>query len=372
MPPWIPKVILMLVGAFFGILAIRFLLVRLHDLIFMLVVALFLSFALEPAVNWLAARGWRRGAATGLVLVVLLALGGLLVASMVPLVVDQVRGLIDDLPGWLTRISRYTDRWFGITLSTAALRKQLQGADASLGSYAGNAIGLGASVVSKVFMLFTIGLFTFYLVADGPRVRRTVCSVLPVERQRTVLWAWDVAIAKTGGYLYSRILLAAFSAVATFIVLLLLGIPFALPLALWVGIVSQFIPVVGTYLAIIVPLLVALLEDPLDAVFLLAFVIVYQQFENYVLGPRITARTMAMHPAIAFGAVIAGGGVAGPVGAFLALPAAAILQAGLSTYLTRHEVMDSDLTRDQPVPATRESRPRRRWRRRERSEQARP
>ena len=82
---------------------------------------------------------------------------------------------------------------------------------------------------------------------------------------------------------------------------------------------------------------------------LLVFDILYQQVENYWLGPRVTARTMALHPATALGAVLAGGSMYGPIGVFLALPAAAILQAGLSTYLAHHEVMDSELTR---LPAT--------------------
>jgi len=114
--------------------------------------------------------------------------------------------------------------------------------------------------------------------------------------------------------------------------------------------VSQFIPVVGTYFAAAVPLLVALLEDPWSALIFLIFVVVYQQIENYALAPRITARTMQLHPAVAFFAVLAGGAFSGVIGAFLALPAAAIIQATVSTYLTRHEVVESDLTRHTERP----------------------
>jgi predicted PurR-regulated permease PerM len=125
-----------------------------------------------------------------------------------------------------------------------------------------------------------------------------------------------------------------------------LGVPFALPLAIWQGFVSQFIPVVGTYIAAAVPLLVALLEDPWAALFFTIFVLVYQQIENYVLAPRITARTMQLHPAVAFAAALAGGSINGLLGAFIALPAAAVIQATVSTYLTRHEVIESELTRE--------------------------
>jgi predicted PurR-regulated permease PerM len=212
-------------------------------------------------------------------------------------------------------------------------------------------MGLGANALSGTLMLLTVGLFTFYMVAERPRLRRVVCSVLRPERQREVLWAWDVAIDKTGGNLYSRVLLAAISSVATFVVLVVLGVPFAVPLALWVEIISRFIPVVGTYIALALPVLVALAHSPVAAVVLLVFEVLYQQFQNYVLSPKLTARMMVLHPAVAFGAVIAGGLLYGAIGAFLALPAAAILQAGLSAYLTRHEVMDTDLTREQPPSA---------------------
>ena len=342
LPAWVPRAILLAVAAFFGILVTRFLVHRLQSLILMVVVALFLSFALEPAVTWLAARGWRRGAATGVVMLGLLLGGGVLVGAMVPMLVQQVEGLTAGLPGWLDRANRLTERWLGTSVTTSQLQRTLTSSTSDL---AGSLLTVGTTLASGFFKLLTVGLFAFYLVADGPRVRRAVCSVLPPQRQREMLWAWDVAIAKTGGYLYSRLLLAAISAAATFAVLVLLGVPFALPLALWVGIISQFIPVVGTYIALTVPVLVALAHSPVAAVVLLVFLVLYQQVENYLLGPRVTARTMALHPAVALGAVIAGGSLYGAIGAFLALPAAAILQAGLSTYLTRHEVLDSALTR---------------------------
>jgi predicted PurR-regulated permease PerM len=201
-----------------------------------------------------------------------------------------------------------------------------------------------------MFQVLTIGLFTFYFVADGPRFRRAVCSLLPPRIQVDLLAAWEVAIDKTGGYLYSRLLLAGLSGTATFIVLTVLGVPFAAALALWMGLVSQFIPVVGTYIAMLLPVLVALGENTGDAVAVLIFFALYQQIENYLLSPKITARTMQLHPAVAFASAIVGGSVLGPIGAFLALPAAAIVQAVLSTYMERYAVVESDLTSDEPPP----------------------
>jgi predicted PurR-regulated permease PerM len=214
-----------------------------------------------------------------------------------------------------------------------------------------SALNAGTGLIGIVFQAFTVALFAFYLTANGPRVRRAVCSLLRPERQRTVLAVWDLAIDKTGGYVYSRALLAAVSALVTFLLLTVLGVPYALALALWVGLVSQFVPAVGTYLAGVVPVFVALLNDPIDAVWVLGFILLYQQVENYFLAPRITAQTMQLNAAVAFGSVLAGAAILGPIGALLALPVAASLQAFISTYARRYEVLENPLTEQSPPNA---------------------
>jgi len=350
MPRWVPRLLLLIVLTYFGALLALSAFRALRDLILWLIAALFLSFALEPAVNWLVARGWRRGVATAVVLLGLGLVGLVAVAAMVPLVIDQVQELITKVPQWLDRASVYTERWFGETLTSKKITDAITNAGRNVGEVASNVASVGAFILGLVFQVLTIGLFTFYLVADAPRFRRAVCSFLPPQRQREVLAAWEVAVEKTGGYLYSRLLLAGISSTITFVALQALGVPFALPLALLFGFVSQFIPVIGTYFAAAVPLLVALLEDPWSALIFLIYVVVYQQIENYLLAPKITARTMQLHPAIAFFAALAGGAFGGLIGAFLALPAAAIIQATISTYLTRHEVVESELTREEEPP----------------------
>ena len=336
----------MVILSAFAAYAIFMLIRTLKNLLLWLVAALFLSFALEPAVNFLVRRGWKRGSATASILIGLALVGLVTFAAMVPLVIDQFSELVQRAPELLRKASTYTDRWFGVELQSAEITDFLRQANNDVGSLATRVASIGALILSVVFQVLTIGLFTFYLVADGPRFRRSVCSVLTPRRQREVLAAWDIAIDKTGGYLYSRLLLAIVNALATFVVLTVLGVPFAVPLALWQGFVSQFIPIVGTYIAAAIPLIVALLEDPFAALMFFVFVAVYQQIENYVLSPRITARTMQLHPAVAFGAALAGGSIGGLLGAFMALPAAAVIQATVSSYLKRHAVVETELTRE--------------------------
>lgn len=317
MPPWIPKAIALLMLAVAGLYAFFWLAVRLRHLLILILIAFFLSLAMEPAVNALARRGWRRGAATGLVFLLLLIFIVVFTTAIGSLFVIQLSGLIQHFPDYVQSSAAFFNDTFKTNFSSSQLAEQIRNSslvqDFGRG-VAVSALNAGTGLIGIVFQAFTVALFAFYLTANGPRVRRAVCSLLRPERQRTVLAVWDLAIDKTGGYVYSRALLAAVSALVTYLLLTVLGVPYALALALWVGLVSQFVPAVGTYLAGVVPVFVALLNDPIDAVWVLGFILLYQQVENYFLAPRITAQTMQLNAAVAFGSVLAGAAILGPIG----------------------------------------------------------
>ncbi|MCB2222731.1 MAG: AI-2E family transporter [Actinobacteria bacterium] len=347
MPGWIPRLLAMVFGTIVALWAAFHVLGRLRGLLIIILISFFLSIALEPGVNYLAKRGWRRGLATGLLFFSMLLVIGLFIGLMVPLVVNQTIKLIDKIPTYVDSASEFLTR-FGIDFSgdrlasaLSNLGNDLQGVAADV---AGSVFGVGSALLGTVLQLLTIGLFTFYMTAEGPRLRRTVLSALPPARQHEVLRVIDIAIDKTGGYFYSRALLALFGAAVAWATFAIIGLPFALALALWLGVLSQFVPVVGTYIGGILPLLIALLESPWMALAVLIYVVVYQQIENYLLAPKITHRTMSLHPAVSFGSAIAGGTLMGAPGALMALPVAATIQAFVSTYIRRHEVVESPLT----------------------------
>jgi predicted PurR-regulated permease PerM len=272
------------------------------------------------------------------------------IASITPLVVDQVQGLIRSVPRSLDELTRLLQRLpFGLDLEASPdLRREIfsfsnrfgdrvQGA--ALGA-AGNVVNIGATAAGIIVRLLAIGLVTFYLVADGPRFRQALARPLPPERQREMLAIWELAVAKTGGYIYSRLLIAVIAAVAHWLALVLLGVPWPLPLGVWMGVTTAFVPVVGVYLGGVLLLLVAAASDVVDTLWVLGFIVVYQQIENYVLAPKVQARTMELHPAVAFVAVLVGATLLGAVGALLALPVAAITKALLSSYVRRHQLID--------------------------------
>ncbi len=131
----------------------------------------------------------------------------------------------------------------------------------------------------------------------------------------------------------------------------MLDVDFALALGIWVGFLGQFVPVVGTYIGAILPVLVALADDPVKALWVGLGLVAYQQVENLLIGPRITARTMAIHPAVSVGAIVVGGTLMGASGVVLALPVSAIVQATISTTIERHQVIEDVAGEPGPGPS---------------------
>jgi predicted PurR-regulated permease PerM len=366
LPRWALPAIALFWTGFLLTLVARHVFGRLSGLLVVLLVSLFLALAIEPGVNRLSRRGWRRGRATALILF------GTVIAFLVfavgvgTLIGTQLAELLDDSDRYIIDTVEFLNDNFGTEIDPEEVIDEFNDPDGAvqdfIQSQGDEAIRVSLTAVQVLFQALSAVLFTFYLVADGPRLRRSICSRMSPKKQQRVLQGWELAITKTGGYLYSRALLALISAFFHWIAFQAIGTQAPVALAIWVGFVSQFLPVVGTYIAGVLPVLVTFLDSPFKALLVLAFIVIYQQIENYYFAPRITARTMEMHPAIAFGAALGGAALLGVVGAILALPAAAMTQALISEWGNRYEVVDSDLTVVDPEKRTRKNPFRRRQR----------
>lgn len=359
MPPWVRRAIFLWWGVFVALWVARGVVHELRGLLVQIVVALFVSFALEPLVDRLEQRGLGRGLATAVSLFGFMIAAGAFLAAMGRLIATQLTDLIAELPDTIVSGQRWADDVLGVTVDAEFLVERFQeGGDAAgyASDIAERLLSAGTTVASVLFQLLTIVLFTFYFTADGPRLRRVICTVLPPRRQLEVLRVWELAINKTGAYITSRLILAVCSGVFHWVVFQLLGLPSAVALAVWVGVVSQFIPTLGTYLAGVLPVLVALGNDPSKALWVLGAVLVYQQVENYVLQPRITAQTLDLHPAVSIAAVLAGTSLFGAPGALLALPVVATAGGFFTAYVERHPVVENRLLAAQagePLPVER-------------------
>ena len=347
-PLWVVKAIALFWLGWVTVYVTTGMIRSLRPLLIVILISLFLSFAIEPAVNRLERRGIRRGGGVWIVYILMLITLAGFSAAIGTALATQINDFIEDAP----RLIEDAEDWLQENIDEDIDLGQLQqefvedGRAADLATtFADDLVNLGTTLLNIVFQAFTIALFTFYLVAEGPKLRRTICSFLEPDRQEMVLSVWDLAIRKTGGYIYSRGILALLSAAAHWIAFEIIDLPFPLPLALWVGVISQFIPVVGTYIAGALPVVVGLLDDPKKGLAVLVVIVVYQQVENYLFAPRVTAQTMEIHVAVAFGAVLAGAALLGVVGALLSLPFAATLQAFVSGYRQHHEVAEDTLAR---------------------------
>ena len=342
------KFIWQAIGAVLATLLLLWAISEARGLVSMIAISFFFSLALEPGVRRLTERfDWRRGSATGVIFLV----GALFVVFMVVVLIPAIAELASVIgergAEWLTNVSDALNENLGIEVGTASSAADIaQETDLALRDFADNVFGAALDVaksgVSLIFNMATIGMFTFYLTADAPRVRNAVLRLFSPESQQRIGWTWDQAIVQTGGYFYSRMILMIINGLGFFFTMVAVGMPvsLAIPLSLFGGFVSVFIPAIGTYIGGAIPILLTLAIQGLTAALIvLGYVLIYQQAENYWLSPKISAETMTLNGGVAFGAALAGGAIAGPMGAFTALPVAALISSFISNYVASHEVV---------------------------------
>ena len=331
----------------------------------MLVISLFFALALVPGVNHLhQKRGWKRGAAVGFIYLAGILVLVLLTLVLIPNIAQLAERVGQDGTQWLTSLDRWTSDTFGIHIVSAGASS-----DAAvtikefLGQWsdklAGAASGVVSSGVGFVFNVATIATFTFYIAAGFPGLVRGFLSWFSPARQQRLGWTIDQSITQVGGYLYSRLLLTAINGLGFFAVMVAVGVPvgLAIPLSIFGGFVSEFIPGIGTYIGGAIPIALTLaVQGLVPALIVLGYVIVYQQIENYWLSPKISAKTMELNAGLAFGSALAGGALFGPMGAFMALPVAALICSFIKNYRNGHEVVyRSTYAEDDPSPPAAEN-----------------
>ncbi|GAB3057685.1 AI-2E family transporter [Intrasporangium mesophilum] len=311
--------------------------------LFLLLLAWLLSIAMEPVVLWMSERGMRRGMATGVTMLGMLLVIGGLIELFGAVFAAQLSQLSTQFPNAITNAINWVNSTFNTRFDLEQIKQALSLTPDKLGElagkYGGGIIGVFGSVFAFIFDVLTILVFAYYLSADSPRLRQSIGSWLPQRYQRVFVTVWTISVQKTGGYVVSKVVLATISAFFHSTFFWIIDVPFWLPLGVFAGIVGQFIPTIGTYIGVILPALFALIDKPINALWIVIFATVYQQVENYVFTPRISRRTMDVHPAIALGSVIAGAALFGPIGALIGIPIAAVALAILDTFSKRHELL---------------------------------
>lgn len=311
--------------------------------IFTLIMSTLAAIAMEPAVARLSHR-MRRGVATMIVMLGVLAFVIVFLLAFGRLLGEQLATFVQSVPALVESAVAWANETFGTSLSVQKLLDQFTGGTTGLakvaGDLAGGLIGVVAAVLAAFFSSITFFFFAFYLSADSPRLRMWVASLVPPKQQEVFGVAWDLAVLKTGGYVSARLVLAAICGGLSSLFMLIIGMDYWLALGIWTGLVAQFVPTIGTYIAIALPVFVGLVgPEPWQGLALLAFALVYQQIENVTIEPRISAEAVDVHPAVSFAAVMFGAALFGVAGAFVAVPVAALMLALFGIYSKKYDLV---------------------------------
>ena len=336
--------VILVIALFVAYLLLSWLFDAVGHFLFILLLAFLWAIAMEPIVRRLAARGWKRGAATGLVMALLFLIGLIFSVVFGGLFAQQVNALLENLPSAVTSAVTWINATFHTALNPVDITAGLNITPGKIaevaGSFAGGLLGLLGSVVGGIFDAVTVVVFAFYLSADNARMRRTIGSWLPAEQQKVFMTVWDIAVEKTGGFVISKVALATLSAIAHSVAFAIIGVPYWLPMGILAGVTSQFIPTIGTYIGILIPAVFSLADgQTIDVLWIIVFATLYQQIENYLLMPRISRWTMKLHPAVALASVFIGLAIFGPIGAIIGMPIMAAVLAVIETYGRRYELI---------------------------------
>ena len=301
---------------------------RLWPIVVIVLTSFIFMAALLPYVEWLTAHKVPRIAS---VLIVMFTILGILagVAGLVGTAsVNEFNNVRDNLPQDAKDTEDLLDK-FGIHVQ---LQDRARNIDWNRIISGDAAINYGQRAVTIVLGIITVFVLTAYLLADTPRMNRFLYQFVPPGREPE-LGHWLQSLRNVvGGYIRGQVITSVVISVFTFVVLVAAGVPNAAAFAVLAGFVD-IIPIVGAVIAVVMPTLAAFQESTTRAIIVLVLLLLYQQFEDRILTPRVYGQTLNLPPVIVLVAVLIGGQLFGIPGVLLALPAAAVARVVLDYYL---------------------------------------
>jgi predicted PurR-regulated permease PerM len=352
-PPWTywVRTTLAVVGTLLVVAAAR----RISHVLLLALVAFVLAVGLDPAIQWLGKLRIRRGWAVAIIFVGLVVFVALFVALLIPVLAREVPQFAAALPGYVADLQRRDD-WLGNAFRHANVSTEVRQFVADLPSKIGasftDIVGAAGTAFGRVFDVFTVGILCIYFMVALPRLPATIAKLVSRDRRAHVDLLLQRSFDKIGGYVSGNLITSAVCGATTVVALLALRVDYAVPLGLWAG-VADLIPQVGAYLGALPAVLVALTKGPVWAAATVLYFIAYQQFENYVLAPRVYKSSIDLSPAAVILSTLAGGILAGFAGALLALPIAATIKViAVDVILASRSNPPDDPTTDGPTAST--------------------
>jgi len=305
-------------------------LIKLGPVILLVVIALILMLGLLPYVESMVRVGVPRTAAVIVILLVIFAIVGGLFSVMVPALVSEFAAVRDNLPDSAREVEKFLG-YFGIHVELQDRARSINWGELISGQAA---VDYGQRVLSVTLSLITVLVMTAYLLADTPRLARFVGQFIPEESRDDANGVFVSLTRVVGGYIRGQIITSILIGVYTFTLLRILNVPNPLAFAVLAGF-ADIIPLVGSLIAVFPPVAAALQQSATTAAAVLIGLMLYQQFEDRFLVPRVYAKTMNLPPIIVLVAVLAGAELLGVTGVLLALPLTAAGRVGLD-YLIRN------------------------------------
>ena len=293
----------------------------------LLLIAVFVAIGLDPAVRWLVRRGLSRPVAVAVIAVVALGLfAGFLAAAFPPLAREATQ-LVDAAPRYARDLQDQKNALGRLNAKYHVAQRVQQSLQQGVSvKTAGGLLSAGTAILSFTFQLLLTLVLVVYFLADLPRIKQAIYRLVPLRHRPRFGLLADAVITRVGGYVLGNVATSVVAIVTSYILLLILGVPYALVLSVLTGILD-LIPLVGSSVAGVIVALVALATvSPTASLITVVFHVIYRVFEDYLLNPRVLRRTVDVSPLVTIVAVILGGALLGIVGALVAVPAAAAVQ----------------------------------------------
>jgi predicted PurR-regulated permease PerM len=331
-----PTTVLALLGITIGVFLVLQLVWIARQVLTWVLIAVFLALALNPAVNWFQRHGIRRrGLATGITAVLVLAGFTVLGLLFIPTLVSEVNGFATALPGYIDDITERRGR-LGFLESkyhvTERVRDALEeGGTSRVLGLTGTAFAITKGIITAIVAIVTIMFMTVFMLLEGPVWVERFYSVLPEGSRDRWRGVGDQIYRTVGGYVTGNLFISIIAGITSTLMLLVLRVPYAVALGLLVAILD-LIPLAGATIAAIIVCSIGFLHSLTAGIILIVFFIAYQQLENHVLQPLVYSRTVRLSPLVILIAVLIGAEIAGVLGALAAIPVAGTIQVLLRAW----------------------------------------
>tara|TARA_A200000159_G_C7300629_1_gene329969 strand:- start:322 stop:1353 length:1032 start_codon:yes stop_codon:yes gene_type:complete len=307
---------------------------RVKSLLFDLFVAVVLAALAEPVVYRLSKKVNRKVSAFIAVSMILLVIGATFF-SIIPIMVQEIYFLSSQIPTYFDNFITYLNvEGFAVSSQSLDLESQFNSLIKDYGSTVGSSVVFaGQGLLRTLGHIFIIFFFTYYLISEGDGWRVKLKESLPENLSNSIDQVWTIGVSKAGGFIVAKFILGILASIVLSLAFLLIGLPSPIALGVSAGILSQLIPVVGTFLGGLVPFIASISLGTTSMIATVGVLLIYQVIENYFISPKVTKSTMEIHPAVAVFSTLFGAYTLGGVGAILALPVAATVQGVLGIIL---------------------------------------